>query len=130
MTPRLSLLAGAMLISAVESAAPASEPSIFGRWARGDGKSRVRIEPCGAAICAINTWIRSGDTNEKVGDKLVLNLKRLGATQWSGKAFDPRRNRHYSFKVDVAQRSMNTRGCIWGGLFCKSMGWTRLGPSY
>jgi uncharacterized protein (DUF2147 family) len=128
MTRRHSLLAGAILIAAVGSAT-ASEPSMLGRWARGDGKARVRVEPCGAAICAINTWIRPGDANEKVGDKLVLNVKPVGATQWTGQAFDPKRNRHYRVKIDAAQRSMNTKGCTWGGLLCKTMTWTRLGPA-
>jgi uncharacterized protein (DUF2147 family) len=137
MTRRHSLLAGAILIAAVASAilvaevgsATASEPSMLGRWARGDGKARVRVERCGSAICAINTWIRPGDASEKVGDKLVINVKPVGATQWTGQAFDPQRNRRYRVKIDVAQRSINTKGCVWGGLLCKTMTWTRLGPA-
>ena len=39
----------------------------LGTWARGDGNARVRIEKCGAAICAINTWIKDTSGGENVG---------------------------------------------------------------
>ncbi|MGO9419972.1 MAG: hypothetical protein ACLP25_11855, partial [Roseiarcus sp.] len=61
-------------VLALAGAAAAATSSPIGDWARGDGKAWVRIEPCGQKLCAINTWIRPGVTDEKVGDRLVLDV--------------------------------------------------------
>ena len=102
-------------------------PAFLGNWARGDGKTHIRVEPCGAEFCGVNTWVKHGDFGEKVGDTLVANLKPTGAERWSGSAFDRRRDRHYTMRVHVAGRRMTTDGCILGGMMCQSMSWTRLG---
>lgn len=107
----------------------AAEPSPFGTWARGDGNAKVRIERCGADLCAVNTWIREGTDGEKVGDKLVMTVEPNGAGRWTGTAFDPQRDLSYRLTMTVRDTSMTTRGCIVAGLLCKNMGWTRLsGP--
>ncbi len=111
------------------SAALAGGQAFLGNWARSDGKTRIRVEPCGAAFCGVNTWVRHGDSGEKVGDTLVANLKEAGADRWSGAAFDRRRNRHYTMRVHVVGRRMTTEGCILGGMMCQSMGWSRLGQA-
>ena len=109
----------------VAGSAQAQEPSPQGQWARGDGKARVIVEPCGSDLCAINTWIKPGTPDEKVGDKLVMAVRRSGVALWKGKAFDPQRNQTYGFTMKVQDRTMTTTGCILGVL-CKDMGWTRL----
>jgi uncharacterized protein (DUF2147 family) len=119
----------AMALSAfgAESGALAASPAFLGNWARGDGKTHIRVERCGAEFCGVNTWVRRGDSGEKVGDTLVVHVKPAGADRWSGSAFDRRRNRSYMMNVHVANRRMTTRGCILGGMMCQSMTWTRLG---
>ena len=57
---------------------------------------------CGAEVCARNTWVRHGVSGEKVGDRLILRVKPVGAGQWSGNAFDPQRNKSYAIDVRVA----------------------------
>jgi uncharacterized protein (DUF2147 family) len=103
----------------------AREPPYLGNWARGDGKTKIHVASCGAEVCARNTWVRHGVPGEKVGDRLVLNVKPAGAGHWSGNAFDPQRNRTYTIAVRVAHKHMNTRGCMMGGLMCQSMNWSR-----
>jgi len=126
MSHRAGILAGVVLALASGGAAPAG-PAFLGNWARNDGKTHIRVAPCGAEYCGVNTWVRPGHTGEKVGDTLVVNLKPTGAERWSGSAFDRRRNRHYTMLVHVAGRRMTTEGCILGGMMCQSMGWSRLG---
>ncbi len=99
--------------------------SLAGNWARGDGKAKVRIEPCGDDVCAINTWIRPGVPDEKVGDRLVMTIRPVGPDKWVGKALDPQRHLTYRMTIDIAAASMTTHGCVLGGLLCKNMGWTR-----
>ncbi len=68
----------AMLMTGAASAAPASGPSYLGNWARADGKTHIRVEPCGKSVCGVNTWVRPGVKHEKVGDRLVLKIRPAG----------------------------------------------------
>ena len=104
----------------------AAENSLEGDWSRGDGKAKVRIAPCGSDICAVNTWIRAGVPDEKVGDRLVMTIKPSGPDKWVGKAFDPQRHMTFRMNIEVGDTRMTTHGCVLGGLLCKTMGWTRL----
>jgi uncharacterized protein (DUF2147 family) len=115
-----------ILLASTAPSFGAADPSIYGAWARGDGVARVDIAPCGGAICATNTWIKPGVSDEKVGDKLVMNVEPSGAAAMFGTAFDPQRNLKYRLKISLNGKSMTTQGCVLGGLVCKNMGWTRL----
>jgi uncharacterized protein (DUF2147 family) len=105
---------------------PAFAGSADGDWARDDGLIRTRIAACGGAVCATNFWAKNPQGDEKVGDKLVMTLKETAADHWTGSAFDPQRDRTYSMEMSVAGNRMTTRGCILGGILCKSVGWTRI----
>ena len=119
-------LIAAMLMIGAASAAPASDASYLGNWARADGKTHIRVEPCGKSVCGVNTWVRPGMKHEKVGDRLVLKIRPAGASRWTGSAVDPQRNQHYTVRIHVANKRMTTDGCVMGGLMCQSMSWTRL----
>ncbi|HEY5207018.1 MAG TPA: DUF2147 domain-containing protein [Roseiarcus sp.] len=103
----------------------AAQASYLGDWARADGKTRIHVASCGAAVCARNTWVRHGVSGEKVGDRLILKVKPAGAGHWSGNAFDVQRNKNYAINVHVRARHMTTQGCIMDGFVCQSMGWKR-----
>ncbi len=122
---RPALIAAAcVLLSA--SPALAAGPSPYGDWSRGDGKARVKIENCGDDLCAINTWIKPGTPDEKVGDKLVMTVKEGEGGKWTGKAFDPQRHMTYRFTMTVHEETMTTSGCVLGGILCKSMNWKKI----
>lgn len=97
----------------------------LGQWQRGDGNARVRIEPCGANLCAINTWIKDVSGGENVGDRLVMSVKPAGEGKLAGSAFDPQRDRNYKIDISFSDRAMTTRGCVLG-LLCKSVSWSKL----
>ncbi|MGV4792021.1 DUF2147 domain-containing protein [Rhizobium sp. F40D2] len=99
---------------------------ISGQWARGDGKAKVQITPCGSDICAVNTWIKPGTPKEKEGDKLVMSIKQDGEGHYSGTAFDPQRDMSYKLTVTVSGSKMTTKGCVVAGLLCKGVDWTRV----
>jgi len=50
MIPSVVGLISAMLMIGAASAAPASDPSYLGNWAGADGKTHVRVEPCGKSV--------------------------------------------------------------------------------
>lgn len=122
---RLIVLMSTLVCSGL-AAASAQAASPQGDWSRGDGKARVRIAPCGEDICATNTWIRPGTKDEKAGDRLVMTITDQGGGKWTGKAYDPQRKLHYRLKMQVADKTMTTTGCILGGLICKGVDWKRI----
>jgi len=119
-------LVALLMAGATGASLAAVRPAYLGDWARADGKTKIRVAPCGAVVCARNTWVKRGVSSERVGDRLILKVRAAGAGKWSGSAFDPRRSETYSIRVYVADRRMTTRGCMMGGLMCESMGWRRL----
>lgn len=106
--------------------ASATAAEIDGNWARGDGKAKVLIAPCGEKICATNTWIKPGTPKEKTGDRLIMDIKQSEAGIYSGTAFDPQRDKSYRITVTLAGNNMTTKGCIVAGLLCKGISWTRI----
>ena len=116
-----------MLASLAAAPAPAaSDATLFGLWARGDGKAKVKVERCGDAICATNTWIREGTKGEKAGDILVMSVRPDDSGGWSGTAFDRQRDLTYRMTLKVGETRMISEGCVLAGVICKEMGWTRL----
>src|SRR5271154_1006143 len=70
MIPSVVGLISAMLMIGAASAAPASDPSYLGNWARADGKTHIRVEPCGKSVWGVNTWVRPGISTKR----LVIGL--------------------------------------------------------
>ncbi len=117
-----------ILFAALSLSLPAAAMSadLDGQWARGDGNARVKIEPCGQNICAVNTWIKPGTPKEKAGDRLVMTIKPEADGIYSGSAFDPQRDLSYNITVTVNGDKMTTKGCVVAGLLCKGIDWTRM----
>ena len=113
-------------LAVASSSIGARAEAIDGEWARGDGDARVRIEPCGKSLCAINTWIKDNSDGEDVGDRLIMNVAPKSTNELTGTAYDPKRNRTYSLTLDVGQTELTTRGCVLFGLLCRSVSWSRL----
>lgn len=122
---RLSILAGCAL--ALVTATAHAEPNASGVWARGDGNARVKIAPCGGKVCATNLWIKDTSKGENVGDQLVMDVKASGANTLKGSAYDVKRKRSYSISMKVSGARLTTRGCIAGGILCKSVNWSKVG---
>jgi uncharacterized protein (DUF2147 family) len=119
----LFLALGTFFLSGIPGAMGGS-PSILGEWLRTDGQSRIHIAPCGAHLCAVNTWV-SPRSGELVGDRLVLRVQPRETAQLAGEAFDERRRLTYSLLIAVDNDSMTTQGCVLGGIACRTMNWTR-----
>lgn len=124
MTSRVLIAMLASLTAA--PALAASDATLLGLWARGDGKAKVKVERCGDNICATNTWVRAGTKGEKAGDVLVMSVKPDDGGSWSGTAFDRQRDLTYRMTLKVDDKRMTTEGCVLAGVICKEMGWTRL----
>jgi uncharacterized protein (DUF2147 family) len=117
----------AILIAALALAASSAYATgdLMGAWQRGDGIARVKVAPCGKVICMTNTYIRPDVTDEKVGERLEFDLTSSGG-DLTGTVLDPKTGKSYSATVVVNGDRMSTKGCILGGVICKSTEWTRI----
>lgn len=121
---RKFMLAGAALLALSVSQANAADAS--GVWLRDNGHSRIRIAPCGPALCGSVVWLRDSSGNSKVGQRVFYNMKPSRSNQWSGNAFNPDDGKTYNGKMTLSGNTLTTSGCVLGGLICRSVTWTRV----
>lgn len=126
MARALSAVVAVLAMTGTAHAADGSIQKAYGTWSRSDGQARVRLAPCGSAICAVNVWVRDPAGSEKIGDRLVMKLRPVGAGAWSGTAYDPQRALTYAMTMTLLGEGLQTRGCILGGIICRNVGWKRI----
>jgi uncharacterized protein (DUF2147 family) len=106
---------------------PSRANDVLGTWLRDNGAEQVKFEPCGDAICGDIVWLKPGSgLNAKVGKRLFFDMRPSGANSWTGKAASSDTGSIYSGKMSIEGSTLNTSGCIVGGLICKSANWTRV----
>ncbi|HXW18995.1 MAG TPA: DUF2147 domain-containing protein [Roseiarcus sp.] len=98
---------------------------VAGVWLHEDGKSKVRFAPCGAAICGTIVWLKDTTGPAKIGERVFYDMTPAGDNAWSGKAFEPSSGKEYTGKMSLSGDSLTTAGCVFGGLICKSIVWSR-----
>jgi len=113
------------LVLLVASGNLALAGDVLGVWLHEDGASKVRFTRCGAAICGAISWLKDAHGAAKVGQQVFIDMTPAGDNAWVGKAFEPSSGREYSGKMALAGDRLTTAGCIFGGLICKSIVWTR-----
>jgi len=116
-------LATAAWLVTVGPAIADTGPDVSGTWMRGDGNAHVRISECGKSLCATNVWIRDTSKGEEVGDKLIMTLQPKSNTTLAGQAYDPKRGLTFSMTIKMVDSGLTTRGCVVGGIICKSESW-------
>ncbi len=98
---------------------------VLGVWLHEDGASKVRFTRCGPAVCGTISWLKDAHAAAKVGQQVFFDMTPAGDDAWVGKAFEPSSGKEYSGKMALAGDRLTTAGCIFGGLICKSIVWTR-----
>ena len=98
---------------------PASaEPNPLGLWLTEKGEGRVRIEPCGPALC--------GYAEGKPNERILVNMRLTQKNRWNGKINDVRAGGTYMAQMSLTNGdALRIEGCAFGGLFCGSQTWTR-----
>jgi uncharacterized protein (DUF2147 family) len=119
---RICLTAALLLGSAL---VPAAAADVSGVWIRDNGEAKVRIAPCGGALCGTVVWVKDAAEQAEVGRRVFWDMVPDGHAVWRGKAFNPMDGRTYTGKLNLEGSAMTTSGCVLGGLICQSMTWTR-----
>jgi len=125
--------------------APALAADPFGTWLTEDKKGKVRVTNCGGALCGNLVWLQepldpatnqpkldkeNADAGKKgrplLGIPIVLEMRPNGADKWEGKVYNASDGGTYtgSFTLTGANTAL-LKGCVMGGLICKSQTWTR-----
>ena len=131
--------AAALAFLVVGQSALAQPPTAdaFGVWRNPKDNVRVEIRPCGAAACGTVIWAsakaqakaRAAGADSLVGTQVLKNLEldeRRGV--WRGKVFVPELNRNFTGVAEpVNAGQLRAKGCVVGGLVCKSQIWTKIG---
>jgi uncharacterized protein (DUF2147 family) len=125
--------------------APARAADPLGTWLTGDKKGKVRIVNCGGAICGTLVWLAEPidpETHQPKTDKnnsnaslqsrpllgipIVLNMAPAGGAKWEGKVYNAEDGGTYTGSFTMAgPNTADLKGCVMGGLICKSQTWTR-----
>jgi len=124
---------------------PALAADPLGTWLTGDKKGKVKIVNCGGAICGSLVWLQEPndpETHQPKTDKhnadaskqgrpllgipIVLSMKPNGAELWEGQVYNAEDGSTYSGSFTMTgANSAQLKGCVMGGLICKSQTWTR-----
>ena len=129
-----SFIAAAAL--SVLSTAALADP-IDGLWKTeaGDEGSylHVSIQPCGSATCGTidSAYDASGDQLldfEHLGKQMIWDMTPDGDSAYGGgKIWAPDRDKTYGSKMQLeGQNKLIVKGCVAGGLICRSQTWTRV----
>lgn len=125
----------------------AAEAQILGLWSTKEGKSHVRIEPCGDNLCGTIVWLKEPLDDETGAPKVdkynkdegqrtkpLIGLKMLtdfpldgdGDDKWSGgRIYNPENGKTYRSKLKLLETGqLKVSGCVL--FFCDGQTWDRV----
>ncbi len=124
-----------MLVSlALAVAAASASGPIAGVWHNPKNTVAVQTGPCGERLCG---WIvRASDKAQAdatragapplIGTALLRGYRVSGSGRWSGQIWVPDMRRAFGSTITMVDAdTLNVRGCLIGGLICKSQLWRR-----
>ncbi|WP_158011612.1 DUF2147 domain-containing protein [Sphingomonas turrisvirgatae] len=126
---------GLIAMAALLAGAAPPQQGIEGVYQNAHRTIRLRLAPCGDALCATVVWAtdkaradaRKGSGRELIGSQLLTDLRPTGPGKWRGKAYVPDLDRRATATV-VRTRvdELRVSGCVLGGLICQSRHWGRI----
>ncbi|MBV7409266.1 DUF2147 domain-containing protein [Maritimibacter sp. DP1N21-5] len=127
---RIALAAALTLGSALS--AQAADPAI-GIWQTqvDEGSfAMVNMYACGPAVCGTITRTFKADGTEydspNKGKQIVMNMTPQGDGAYAGEVLRPADNKTYIGKMQITGNDLALKGCVAGGLICKSQSWKKL----
>lgn len=62
----------------------------------------------------------------KFSGKRIGSLSPTGGSSYAGEITDPETDKTYAGKATLSGSTLKMKGCVMGGLICKSQTWTKL----
>jgi uncharacterized protein (DUF2147 family) len=137
-SPPVAAPAAKVAAVAPASKAKASRNSPVGEWLVEDGKSRIRVEECGANLCGFVSVAKKPNEKDRknpdpslrgrsvIGMPVLINMKPHG-NRWDGRIYNAEDGKTYTGNVRLKNAStLRVEGCAFGGLFCGSQNWSRV----
>lgn len=122
-----------MLSAAASPAATAAQWD--GVWLNPHGSVAVRTAACGERLCGWIVWAnamarsdaKDSGVAQLIGTQLLEDYQPEGKGRWTGTLFVPDMGRRFASQIDqISPRQLKIKGCILGGLICRSQLWTRI----
>ena len=114
-----------VILSATTASLATPDLAPTGRWDREDGLGGIEITSCGEALCGRITWLRDTGTPAHVGQEVLYDMRRTTDETWAGSANNPEDGQTYAGTMTMAGSRLLTKGCILGGLICRSVALSR-----
>lgn len=125
----------AALTAMTPLAAVAQSPVAGGLWMNPHGSVAVRTGACGAKLCGWVAWAdvasladaRDAGVTRLVGTAILEDYSADRENAWTGTVYLPDKGRRFSSEIDqLSPTRLKIKGCILGGLICRSQVWTRI----
>ncbi|KQM19454.1 DUF2147 domain-containing protein [Novosphingobium sp. Leaf2] len=122
------------LLAAVPQGVVAAPMSV-GFWVNPKGSVVVQTGECGPGLCGRVVWAsqhalekaRSGGVANLLGIQLLQDYRPSGAGLWHGTVYVPDMGRSFDSDLEqVSPTQIKIKGCVMGGLICRSQIWTRI----
>jgi uncharacterized protein (DUF2147 family) len=111
--------------------------SPIGTWVAENGEGRVRIDPCGRALCGVVAAANAGDTDWRnpdpgkrnrplLGLPVLIDMRPTRKERWEGQVYSAKSG--YTYAATMALKSadvLRVEGCVLAGLSCSGQNWTR-----
>ncbi|MFI0846958.1 DUF2147 domain-containing protein [Mesorhizobium sp. IMUNJ 23232] len=114
MLRRMTMTASAMMLAI----GAANADPIEGNWRTQSGETAA-ISDCGGGFCIT---LKTG----KYKGKGIGKMSAEGGGTYSGSITDPAKDKTYSGSGTLSGGSLKMKGCVLGGLICRSQTWTKL----
>lgn len=123
--PSAACLGAYLALCAAKAVAAAPDVDPSGRWDREDGLGGIEITSCGETLCGHITWLKDAGTPAHVGQEVLYDMRRTAEETWTGSASNPEDGRTYAGTMILAGSRLLTKGCIMGGLICRTVALSR-----
>ena len=107
-------------VSAMQTGAHAA--SVSGTWLRPQTGALIRIIPCGGGL---GMQIVKSKQPRAAGRRIMCGARKTGANRFEGDLLHPLDGNTYRGFVEVNGNRLILKGCVLGGLICKTENWTR-----
>ncbi|WP_315919497.1 DUF2147 domain-containing protein [Mesorhizobium sp. SP-1A] len=107
----------ALAASLIVTGAALADP-IEGNWKTASGATAAIAGSGGAFAITLKTGKHAG--------KRIGSFKATGDAGYAGTITDPESDKTYNGKASLAGSSLTMKGCVLGGLICKSQTWTKM----